>query len=298
MRKLSLLALLIISIACFQEEDSNVVDIASIENPIVYTEQSHLNYSWLAPKAYTEPLINRFNPRKGFTLVNSAKGSFQEWLSYLPMEPKGTDIKLFNGKKKSFQLLNAGVIKIDIGDKDLQQCADAVMRLRAEYLYASKRYKAIHFNYTSGFKAEYAKWRKGYKISVKNNKVSYYLKKKSTDTTYVGFQKYLYNVFNYAGTYSLNKELKSQSTKNIKAGDVLIIGGFPGHVIIVLAVAQNAKGEKEVLLGQSYMPAQSIHVLKNSFHPTKGAWFSVERLEQKGWNNIEWSYEAEHLKTW
>ena len=124
---------------------------------------------------------------------------------------------MYNGKKKLLQLLNAGVVKIDVGKRDLQQCADAVIRLRAEYLYSTKKYSKIHFNYTSGFNAQYDKWREGYKISVKGNKVNYYLKPKSSDKTYIGFKSYLTNVFNYAGTYSLNKELKSRKSNDIIA---------------------------------------------------------------------------------
>lgn len=265
---------------------------------IALTKPKGVHYSWIKDTDYTTPLINRYKLLDGFSLVSVQKGSYQEWLRFLPMEPKGTKIKLYNGKKKFFQLLNAGVVKIDIGKRDLQQCADAVIRLRSEYLYSSNKFPKIHFNYTSGFNAQYAKWREGFKINVKGNKVNYYHKPKSNDKTYSGFKSYLTNVFNYAGTYSLNKELIGKSPDQIKAGDVLIIGGFPGHVITVMAVSKNSKGEKAVLLGQSYMPAQSIHVIRNQNKPMKGAWFLVEDLKKKGWNTVEWSYETKHLKTW
>ncbi len=271
-------------------------DIKSTDKVIV--RPSSLTYSWIKKADYSTSLINRFKPLKGFSLVNVKKGSFEEWLRFLPMEPKKTKIKLYNGKKKLLQLLNAGVVKIDIGKRDLQQCADAVIRLRAEYLYSTKKYNQIHFNYTSGFNARYDKWRAGNKIAVKGNKVNYYLKPKRNDKTYLGFKSYLINVFNYAGTYSLNKELKTRKPDEITAGDVLIIGGFPGHVITVVAVSVNTKGEKAVLLAQSYMPAQSIHVIRNLQKPTKGAWFLIEDLKKKGWSTLEWSYEAKHLKHW
>lgn len=258
---------------------------------------SWVKYPW-NPKETYGLLVNRHPIPKGFALTAIEQGSFGEWLRALPLAKKGTPIKLYNGKKKIVQQLNAGVVAIDVGETDLQQCADAVMRLRAEYLYSKSEFNNIHFNYTSGFKAEYSKWRQGYKIGVRGNKAYYYKKPLSSDKAYQGFRKYLWNVYNYAGTYSLNKELKKQSTKNIKEGDVLIIGGFPGHVVMVAAVAENASKEKAVLLIQSYMPAQNIHIVKKQLTRGEGVWFKVSDLEKKGWKTWEFDYTKDHLKTW
>ena len=261
-----------------------------------YKRSNNIQFPW--ETSNQELLVNRHPLPKGFALTNIDESSFEHWLRCLPMKPKGTPIKLFNGKKKVLQALNGGVLDVDVGKTDLQQCADAVMRLRAEYLYSKKKFANIHFNYTSGFNAEYSKWREGYKIGVKGNKAYYYKKSESTDKTYQGFRKYLWNVYNYSGTYSLNKELQKQSTKNIKGGDVLIIGGFPGHVVMVAAAAENASGEKAVLLIQSYMPAQNIHIVKKQFTRGEGVWFKVSELEKKGWTTWEFDYTKEHIKTW
>ncbi len=244
-------------------EYSKVKWIDNSSLPVVLKRPSRLKYSWQS-KIEGEPLVNRFVLPLGFKFTNVKKGSFGGWLRFLPLKPKGSKIMLFDGTKKRFQMLNAGVVNIDIGTRDLQQCADAVIRLRSEYLYSSYQYDKIHFNYTSGFNAEYSAWRAGKKIKVSGNKVNYYSAPKANDKLYSGFKKYLINVYNYAGTYSLDKELKTQNIKDIKAGDVLIIGGFPGHVVIVANVCENSEGEKAVLLVQSYMPAQSIHVVKKN----------------------------------
>lgn len=255
----------------------------------------NLNYTW-KPTSKTY-LINRIPPPEGFKRVKLETGSFGEWLRYLPMKPKGTKIKLYSGKNKLFQGLNGGVLDIDVGKSDLQQCADAVIRLRSEYLYSTKQYHRIHYNYTSGFKAEYSKWRSGYKINVSGNKVNYYKKPSAEDKTYSGFRRFLKNVFMYAGTYSLNKELKIRNINQIKAGDVFIIGGFPGHVVMVADICQNSAGEKKVLLVQSYMPAQSIHIVKPNIY-SSNVWHSLNELKAKGWKNLEFAYNVSHLKTW
>jgi len=280
-----------------EKESQSSVKITAKNNSYPnYKRPNNIQYPWKT--SHEELLVNRHPLPKGFELTKVEGGSFEDWLRCLPLKPKGTPIKLFNGKKKMIQALNAGILDVDVGKTDLQQCADAVMRLRAEYLYSKKKFANIHFNYTSGFNAEYSKWREGYKIGVKDNKAYYYKKTESTDKTYQGFRKYLWNVYNYAGTYSLNKELKKQSTKNIKEGDVLIIGGFPGHVVMVAAAAENASGEKAVLLIQSYMPAQNIHIVKKQFTRGEGVWFKVSDLEKKGWTTWEFDYTKEHIKTW
>lgn len=292
---------LILIIGCGLVADSpEYIKVNRIDNSsatVVLKRPSRLKYSWQST-IEGEPLVNRFVLPLGFKLTNVKKGSFAEWLRFLPLKPKESKIMLFDGTKKRFQMLNAGVVNIDVGTRDLQQCADAVIRLRSEYLYASLQYDKIHFNYTSGFNAEYSAWRAGKKIKVSGNKVNYYTAPKANDKLYSGFKKYLINVYNYAGTYSLNKELKTQNTKDIKAGDVLIIGGFPGHVVMVANVCENAQGEKAVLLMQSYMPAQSIHVVKKLGAKGAKVWFKVKDLEKNGWSTLEFSYESIHLKTW
>ena len=79
------------------------------------------------------------------------------------------------------------VINIDTGTKDLQQCADAIIRLRAEYLYSRKDFTAIHFNFTSGDKASFTSWLSGYRPIVKGNRVTW-AKQANKDTSYSNFR--------------------------------------------------------------------------------------------------------------
>ena len=73
-------------------------------------------------------------------------------LRALPLEPKGSKVQLFNGNEKPYQAGAYAIIKIDIGNRDLQQCADAIMRLKAEYHYSQKAYTKIHFIILLGIK--------------------------------------------------------------------------------------------------------------------------------------------------
>ena len=56
---------------------------------------------------------------------------------------------------------------------------------------------------------------------------------------YPGFRKYMDFVFAYAGTYSLERELVAADVDDIRAGDVFIKGGFPGHAVLVTDVVAN-----------------------------------------------------------
>lgn len=222
-------------------------------------------------------IASRFPTPEGFTRSRYAPETFGHYLRHQPLKPAGTKVLLFNGEEKRNQRAHAAVLEVDVEARDLQQCADAVMRLRAEYFYAQQRYADIHFNFVSGFNAEYARWRKGERIWVKGNQVGWKAGQGATPD-YRAFRKYLTMVFSYAGTASLVHELQPKDQADIEAGDVLIKGGSPGHAVIVVDKAVNAAtGEVLVLLAQSYMPAQDIHVLVNPARSDGNPWYSVAR---------------------
>ena len=96
------------------------------------------------------------------------------------------------------------------------------------------------------------------------------------DAGYASFRRYLDIVFSYAGTLSLARELdKVVDPRRVEAGDVFIQGGSPGHAVMVVDVAEDASGRRAVLLAQSYMPAQDIHVLRNPASPGN-PWYVIE----------------------
>jgi hypothetical protein len=101
-------------------------------------------------------ISERFPAPSGFLRVAQKTGSFPEFLEALTLKPHGTLVHYYNGEEKPSRVA-AAVLTTDVGTRDLQQCADAVMRLRAEYLFQTKQYEALHFNFTNGFKADYTK---------------------------------------------------------------------------------------------------------------------------------------------
>ena len=96
------------------------------------------------------------------------------------------------------------------------------------------------------------------------------------------------SIFIYAGTSSLEKELIHVSDSKVKPGDVFIQGGFLGHAIIVLDVSQTTDGKQQMLLAQSYMPAQSIHIVKNPASNDGNPWFDVRQSGEL--NTPDWLF--------
>lgn len=211
----------------------------------------------------------RYEVPEGFHRVETESGSFAEYLQNLPLKPEGYSTHLYNGKKKRNKV-STSVIDMDIDNIDLQQCADAIIRLRAEYLYSTKQYDKIHFNFTNGFRCDYNTWAQGYRIKIDGNTAEWY-KAKEEDYSYETFRRYLLKVFEYAGTASLAEELEDIEPEDFGVGTIIITPGYPGHAVIVVDMIikddykGNAYGNIGVLLAQSYTPAQEIEILKGNF---------------------------------
>lgn len=237
----------------------------------------------------------RFNPPDAFIRIKYEENSFETFLQNLLLNPSDSKVHLYNGELKKNQDIHAAILDIDVGSQDLQQCADAVMRLRAEYLYKTKNYNDLHFNFVDGFKAEFIKWIQGNSIAFNNGK-AYWSPSTKANNTYQSFRQFMNIVFGYASTLSLTKELTPQTIKDIKPGDVFIRGGSPGHAVIIMDVAQNKNGKKCFMIAQSYMPAQEIHILKN-FNNTKiSPWYEEDFGETL--ITPEYIFKKDELKKW
>ncbi|MGE5485840.1 MAG: DUF4846 domain-containing protein [Ignavibacteriales bacterium] len=233
---------------------------------------------------------DRFGTPPGFTRTGAAPGSFAEYLRHLPLKSDGAEVHYYDGRVKSNEVHEA-VVDIDVGDRDLQQCADAVMRLRAEYLYEQGRYDDIHFNFANGFRAEYAKWREGYRITVTGNRAAW-AKTAAAGNAYRDFRRYLDMVFAYANTTSLAAEMKPVDVEKMAPGDVFI---DRGHSIIVVDMAENrASGKKIFMLAQSYMPAQDIQILKNPANRELSPWYDLDFGDTL--HTPEWTFTDRDLK--
>ncbi|MES2432044.1 MAG: DUF4846 domain-containing protein [Bacteroidota bacterium] len=247
------------SISCTQKQPSLALSKPSPEN---YVNKSINPYKSIAQI----PLPDGFERTKYDT------NSFSNWIRNIALKENKT-VYLYNGNKKFNQSAQYAIMDISVGKKDLQQCADAVMRLRGEYLFSEKKFESIFF---------------------KDNANSAY--QFFQPYTRENFNKYLDRVFGMCGSASLSKQLKTISMKELEVGDVFIRGGFPGHAVLVVDVAENKERQKIYLLAQSYMPAQDIHILVNPVDEKLSPWYMVN--DDDDIITPEYYFKRNELKTW
>ena len=216
--------------------------------------QKNIKNSFRIPQGYERADINNYH----------------KWLICQPIlldsKVKTYDNKTIEGLGYSY----AAKFDYNIGNKNLHQCADAAIYLNAAYLYETKNWCFITYTANDGRKISFNRFRWNSKE-----------KRKST------INEYLEEVWKWVGSFSLDKfDTDPVTLKEAIAGDLIIEGGSPGHVITIVDVIVNkTTGVKKYMLAQSYMPAQEQYILLNEENP-KTVWFEFkegEDIETPGW---------------
>jgi hypothetical protein len=254
---------------------------------------STLGYPWLAaPPSPGSSLADRFAPPPGFARVAVDPASFGGWLRTLPLEAPGTPVKSYRGRvilPPDHDNL-AAVVALDVGDGDLQQCADSIIRLHAEWLFASGRRDAS-YRAASSTELPFARWARGERIVPRGDGIVWKPLQRP-DASHASYRRWLDEVFAWANTGSLARDTQRVASSELRAGDFVVQAGAPGHAVLVLDVALAADGRRALLLGQGFMPAQSFQVLRPSKGSPDGAWFVTEPgasgLETPFWPAFPW----------
>lgn len=220
-------------------------------------------------------IASRVNIPEGYKRVDYTKGSFEDDLRNYKLKPFGSKIINYDGSAYFWQGGHIGILDIDVPKNGLQQCADALIRIRSEYLWDNNRKDEIGFKFTSGHYCSWTKYAEGYRPKINGNKVTFH-KTASANASKVNFYKYLNLIYMYSGTLSLYNELKSVQAKDLKIGDMLIKGGTPGHIVMICDEVINEQGEKLFLLFQGNTPAQSVQLVKNLEDPTISPWYNLK----------------------
>ena len=231
------------------------------------------------------PLEQRFAPPAGFVRVPLAAGSHGAWLRQLPIRTDRTHVLAYDGRRLARP--SAAVALLDVGTRDLQQCADSAIRLHAEWLWASGRAKSAAYHFTSGDRTRWRDWRGGESFKVRGSKVER-VRGKGRANTHAQYRRWLDLVFRYAGTRSLRRDSDAVSTP--EPGDFYVQPGGPGHAVVILDIAAHADGRRAALIGQGFMPAEDFHVLQAGHDRVlDDVWFLLPDAEHPTLNTPSWS---------
>ena len=265
-----------------------------INNPNTESSEAIAStHTFINPEGTT--IESRINPPSGYKRIPSSSGEFAYFTRNMLLKEDGSKVMLYNGNEKSDQTNHVAVFQLSLSDRDLQQCADSIIRVYAEYYWSLGEYDKIAFHLTNGFLMEYTKWRDGNRLKVDGNNVSW-SKTASYDNSYENFLKYIHMVYVYAGTLSLSEESNKIPLEELRPGDMFLEGGSPGHCLLIIDIAENIDGERSFLLAQGYMPAQDFHVLKNPLHP-EDPWYYVSEVDFP-LSSPSWRFDEGSLVRW
>lgn len=237
-------------------------------------------YPWLADAkagapAPVDTLEARFAPKKGHARVPVAPGSFGAFLRGLPLAAPKTPVLSYAG-----EVIRAGdhphvaaVAALDVGGRDLQQCADSIVRLHAEWRFAGggrdQAYRAA-----SGLRLSFPRYAQGERLQVNEGKPRLVPGARPSAPTHALLRTWLDDVFGWTNTGALVRDAQKVALDDLRPGDFFVVPGSPyGHAVLVLDVARSAEGRRALLLGQGFVPAQSFHVLRPSADET---WFELD----------------------
>ncbi len=221
-----------------------------------------LNFAESSPmiNQHGKTVLERFDAPLGYNRVRVPQDGFESYLRSLPLKPNGSLVKYYNGESKPNDNIYVSVVDLPISESNLQISTNAVMRLISEYLYKQQQYDKIAFH-------------------TDNEKLSF-VEFSGEDYSQKQFNQYIDFVMERISTPSFCSDLKKVSLNDIKIGDIFVQNSVPyGHAVIVVDLVENNKGEKLILLAQSFQPAQDIQIITNPNREDLSPWYEVKEGE-------------------
>ena len=133
----------------------------------IITKPSYINKEGLTVKF-------RVRIPEGFIRETYSEGSFQEYIRDYKLKPFGAKVINYDGSHYFNKIGHYGVLEVPVPENGLQQCADALIRIRSEYLWSKNQKDKIGFNFTSGHYCSWNKYAEGYRPKINGNKVTFH----------------------------------------------------------------------------------------------------------------------------
>jgi hypothetical protein len=244
-------------------------------------------YPWTRTEAQYEPVARRFPCPEGFKRVWVTKDSWGHWLRYLPLRAPRTPVRYLDGSIVAAGNDPSVGAVLDLDVRQYQECADVIIRLRAEWLRWKGQGDAIAFRSADGPVLAWKAWRQGTRVKLVGDHLRLSQSGRA-DASRKSFDRYLFNVFSWCGTISMVHEADKIAPAKLLPGDLFLIMGSPGHTVLVLDVAKDAAGHMKGLIAQGYLPAQSPHIVAAD----GSAWLNLDParpVDVPRWGAFEWS---------
>lgn len=196
---------------------------------------------------------------EGYIREDCAPSSFTAYLRALPLNDSAEVSYFEGGLAEDVNDYAYKTVAMPLLSEN-EQCADACMHLRADFLHRSRQFRKIHFEDTQHNVMRY-RW------GARKKKIRTFLR----------------YVFIVSNTESMIGEMPQRSFSDMRPGDVFVYDyksrpdAKYGHAMMVADVATDpATGEKIFLLVQGSTPACDIHVLVNKEDTAISPWFRLD----------------------
>ena len=208
----------------------------------------------LQGRAQSPTIRNAIAVPDGFVRDAYPRDSYSHWIQGLQLKshPVILDFRgqtVGDGAYRVWAVLNMPLLF----RSDLEQCADFAMRFWAEYHKATGSLDRLYLFDYNGRKQQFAQSGKS-------------------------FAQFLKWAFANTNSHSLKSGCRKIAAGEMLAGDMFVQNerGGVGHVSVVMDVCTSPKGEKRLLVGYSFMPAQEFHIEKADDQYGTEGWFSLE----------------------
>lgn len=187
---------------------------------------------------------------------NKNYSDFGKWLNDISLKSNNTPVYTFDGQRKPNPNIYVGVLDLEQPKKNIQFNANAIISLRLEYFYRSKKYNEIDkLAKISTVPIPYTKYVKG-------------------DYSYSKYFEYLQYYLENINSNTISELLKPIIFKDLQVGDVFFQkGSIKCHAAIVMDLAEDELGNKLYILAQGYYPSQDLHIITNPSNDLISPWY-------------------------
>src|SRR5262249_20069536 len=157
-----------------------------------------------------------------------APDSFGAWLRRLPLAAPGTPVRSHRGAvilPADHDNL-AAVVALDVGHQDLQQCADSVIRLHAEWRW-SQGHRDQSYRAADKTPMPFARWARGERVASHGSSIAWTPPTRRPDDSHTSFRAYLDAVFGWTNTVALDRDTLPVALEDLRPGDFVVQPGSP-----------------------------------------------------------------------